>query len=264
MKPSRAIIGFVGILVVLPLLCWIVGAKLLDPFRIDPTLAYAAPGLGAWAGRDNLGRDFLARVLLGTGQSVLAAALAAGTAFAIAVLAGVAAGWRENSPADAVLGYLKALLFTVPFFLIAVAIGTVLRADLFGIYLIVGLVMWAPAARIARAESLRVRYAPSSIAARAYGFTPAQQFRRVYLPQVSLAPALSILYLMPELLGLDVGLSFFGLGNTPPNPTLGRLVFDGIAAFPSAWWLVAFPGTVLVCICLACYGLLHSMPATRS
>ncbi len=264
MKLSRVIIGFVGILVVLPLISWLVGGKVLDPFGIDPTLAFAGPGENAWAGRDKLGRDYLARVLLGTGQSVLAAALAAGTALAIAVLVGVAAGWRADSPADVVLGYLKSLLFTVPFFLVAVAIGTVLRADLFGIYLIVGLVMWAPAARIARAETVRVRSAPSAIAARAYGFTPVQRFRRVFLPQVTLAPAVSILYLLPELLGVDVGLSFFGLGATPPNPTLGRLVFEGIPSFPTAWWLVVVPGIVLVCICLACYVLLHALPAPRS
>lgn len=264
MKLSRVIIGFACILVALPIVCWLVGGKLLDPFGIDPSLAFASPGEEAWAGRDKLGRDYLARVLLGTGQSVLAASLAAGTALAIAILVGVAAGWRADSPADAVLGYLKSLLFTVPFFLVAVAIGTVLHADLFGIYLIVGLVMWAPAARIARAETIRVRSAPSATAARAYGFTPIQRFRRVFFPQVTLAPAVSILYLLPELLGLDVGLSFFGLGATPPNPTLGRLVFEGISAFPTAWWLVAVPGTVLVGICLSCYALLHALPAQRT
>jgi len=264
MKVSRIMIAFVGILVVLPLVALLVGGKMLDPYGIDPAQAYASPGADAWAGRDKLGRDYLARVLLGSGQSVLAAALATATALVIAVFVGVAAGWRAESRADAVLGYLKSLLFTVPFFLIAVAIGTVLSADLFGIYLIVGLVMWAPAARIARAETIRVRSAPSAIAARAYGFAPFQRFRRVFLPQVSLAPAVSILYLMPELLGLDVGLSFFGLGNTPPNPTLGRLVFEGIASFPAAWWLVVVPGTVLVSVCLACYAFLHAIPATRS
>lgn len=264
MKLSRAMIGFLCILVVLPLISLLVGGKFLDPYSIDPARAFAPPSVDAWAGTDKLGRDYLARVLLGSGQSVLAAALAAGTAFVVAVLVGVASGWRADSPVDVALGYLKSLLFTVPFFLIAVAVGTVLRADLFGIYLIVGLVMWAPAARIARAETARVRSAPSAITARAYGFTPFQRFRRVFLPQVTLSPAVAILYLLPELLGLDVGLSFFGLGATPPNPTIGRLVFEGIATFPSAWWLVAIPGTVLVSICLICYALLHALPSARS
>lgn len=263
MKLQHAVIGFVGILVVLPLICMFVGGRLLDPFGIDPSLAFAPPGDDTLAGRDRLGRDYLARVLLGAGQSVLAAGLAAVTALVVAILAGVAAGWRADSKADAVLGYFKSLLFTMPFFLVAVAIGTVLQAGLFGIYLIVGLVMWAPAARIARAETVRVRSAPSAIAARAYGFTPFQRFRRVFLPQVTLAPAVSILYLLPELLGLDVGLSFFGLGSTPPDPTLGRLVFEGIASFPAAWWLLLVPGTVLIMVCLACYALLHALPAAR-
>lgn len=264
MKPVHVAIGLLSLLVALPLGFYLVGGKVLDPYSIDTNLAFAAPNPGAWAGRDSLGRDYLARVLLGMGHSVLAAALAAATAFLLAVLVGIISGWKANSFADAGLGYLKSLLFTVPFFLIAVAIGTVLQADLFGIYLIVGFVMWAPAARIARAESIRVRTSPNAIASRAYGFTPAQQFRRVFLPQVTMAPAVSVLYLFPELLGLDVGLSFFGLGATPPTPTLGRLVFEGIAVFPSAWWLLVVPGTVLVAISLICYGLLHSLPTIRS
>ena len=264
MKPFHIVIGFLVILVALPLLCIFVSGKALDPFTVDPARAFAEPGPGEWAGRDKLGRDYLARVMLGTGKSVLAATLAAGTALAVALLVGITAGWKSQSRTDAVLGYLKSMLFTVPFFLIAVAIGTVLRADLFGIYLIVGLVMWAPAARSARSESIRVRSALNAIASRAYGFTPSQQFRRVFLPQVILAPAVSVLYLLPELLGLDVGLSFFGLGATPPNPTLGRLVFEGVAAFPSAWWLLVTPGIVLVGICLACNAFLHALPSFRS
>lgn len=264
MTPPRVAIGFLCILVVVPVLCVLIGGRILDPFEIDPSKAFAEPGSGEWAGRDKLGRDYLARVLLATGQSVLAAGLAAGTALLLAILAGVAAGWRANSRTDTVLGYFKSLLFTVPFFLIAVAVGTVLEAGLFGIYLIVGLVMWAPAARIARAECIRVRSSPNAVASRAYGFPPSQRFRRVFLPQVTLAPAMSILYLFPELLGLDVGLSFFGLGATPPNPTLGRLVFEGIAAFPSAWWLLLIPGLLLVGICLLCYVLLHALPTVRA
>lgn len=264
MKPRHILMAFLATLVALPLFCVVVSGNALDPYSIDPARAFAEPGPGEWAGRDKLGRDYLARVLLGTGKSVLAASLAAATALVVALFAGVAAGWKSDSRTDVVLGYLNSLLFTVPFFLVAVAIGTVLRADLFGIYLIVGLVMWAPAARIARAESIRVRGSRNAIASKAYGFTPFQQFQRVFLPQVTLAPSVSILYLLPELLGLDVGLSFFGLGATPPQPTLGRLIYEGIAAFPSAWWLVALPGIVLVSICLACYALLNAVPVVRS
>lgn len=264
MKTTHVLLSLVLILAVLPLAGLWVGGHVLDAFTVHPARAYAPPSAHAWAGRDKLGRDYMARLALAAGESVLASAMAASLAFLLAVSVGATAGWRANSRADVGLGFLQSLLFTVPFFLLAVAIGTVMHSGLFGIYFIVGLVMWAPAARIARAESIRVRKAPCAIASRAYGFTLGQQFRRVYLPQISLAPAISILYLMPELLGLDVGLSFFGLGATPPQPTLGRLVFEGISTFPSAWWLLVLPGILLVCFCLACYALLHSFPAIRS
>lgn len=263
LKPSHVVAGFLILLIAVPSLCWMVSTYFLDPFSVNPGNAFAAPGPEAWVGRDRLGRDYLSRVLLGTGQSVIAASLAGAVALAVALAVGIVSGWKERGYADQILSFLNSLLFTVPFFLIAVAVGTVIQAGLFGIYLIVGLAMWAPAARLARAESIRIRRSHSAVAARAYGFTSWMIFRRVYLPQVTFAPAVSILYLFPELLGLDVGLAFFGLGATPPNPTLGRLTFEGIAAFPSAWWLVALPGAVLVFICLSCYALLHAKPATR-
>jgi len=249
---------------VLPLACCLWGHWGLDPYSVNPDLGYAPPSLQAWAGRDQLGRDLFARLVLGTGNSVLASILSIGIGMAMAMLIGVVSGWRAGSWADGVLGYIKSLLFTVPFFLIAVAISAVLQPGFFGVYAIVGLVMWAPAARIVRAEAIRVRESRSVIASRAFGLSSAHIFWRCFLPQCVTPPAIALLYLLPELLGLDVGLSFFGLGATPPQPSLGRQVFEGVASFPSAWWLVVIPALVLAIICLTAYHLLGKLAATSS
>jgi ABC-type dipeptide/oligopeptide/nickel transport system permease subunit len=242
-----------ALLVMLPAALWLCGKFALDPFTISPDHGFEQPTREAILGRDQLGRDLLARLTLGTGTSIVAATTALAVALTLALITGIVAGMSEGTWPDALLGFLKSLLFTVPFFLIAVSIAAVMQPGLFGIYVIVGAVMWAPAASLVRSETIRVRASRSVTVARAYGMSSSFIFLRYILPQCIVPPAIALLFLLPELLGLDVGLSFFGLGATPPNPSLGRLVFDGTVSFSSAWWLLVWPTTVLAGVCLSVY-----------
>lgn len=242
-----------AMLVILPAALWLCGRFALDPFTISPDHGFEPPSREAFLGRDQLGRDLLARLTLGAGVSLLAATMSLVVALALALVIGIVAGMSEGTWPDAVLGFLKSLLFTVPFFLIAVSVAAVMQPGFFGIYGIVGAVMWAPAASLVRTETIRLRASRSVTAARAYGMSSTFIFLRYILPQCIVPPAIALLFLLPELLGLDVGLSFFGLGATPPNPSLGRLVLDGTVSFSSAWWLLVWPASVLAGVCLSVY-----------
>lgn len=204
-------------------------------------------------GTDPLGRDHFSRTLLATGLSLKVAGRAFLVAFAAALLLGSVAGLFKDRWPDHVISYVIALIHTVPFILLAVALVAVLRADLGTIYLIVGGIAWAPPARIVRAEVARVRSSRFVVAERAYGIPPVTIFLRSILPAVLLPPFVSLLYLLPELIGLDVGLSYFGLGAQPPTPTLGRLIFDGLGYLRNAPWLTLWPAVVL----LAFFGVLY-------
>jgi len=204
-------------------------------------------------GTDSLGRDHFTRTMLATGLSLKVAGRAFLVAFVLAVLLGSIAGVYKDRWPDRVLSYLISLVHTVPFILLAVALASVLRADLNMIYLIVGGIAWAPPARIVRAQVARLRDARFVVAQKAYGMSPVAIFWRSILPAVALPPFISLLYLLPELVGLDVGLSYFGLGAQPPTPTLGRLIFDGLAYLRSAWWISLMPALVLVSFFLLLY-----------
>ena len=214
-------------------------------------------------GTDTLGRDHFARTMLATGLSLKVAGRAFVVAFTLALVLGSVAGFCKGHWPDHLISYLISIIHTVPFILLAVALAAVLRADLGLIYLIVGGIAWAPPARIVRAEVARVRESRFVVAQRAYGMSPSTIFLRSVLPLVLLPPLISLLYLLPELVGLDVGLSYFGLGAQPPTPTLGRLIFEGLSYLRGAWWLPMLPALVLVAFFALLYPLLRHYSASE-
>lgn len=234
-----------------------------DPYHVDVAKRYQPPSLTHPFGTDDLGRNMLARTLLATGISLSVVGRALLVAFVLAVLLGGIAGLYRGRLPDHTISYLIALLHTVPFILIAVALAAVLQASIGSIYLIIGCIAWAAPARLVRAEVMRLREARFVRSQRAFGLSPTSIFCKSILPLTVLPPFISLLYLTPELVGIDVGLSYFGLGAQPPTPTVGRLIYEGINTFRSAWWLVVMPSAVLMLCILALYGSLAMIKSRK-
>jgi len=241
-------------LVILPVsLC--IGGRALDPITPNPALATSSPDGLQWLGRDELGRSVLARVMLASGLSLAAAGMALFIMLVLTMLLGGIAGWFYNRWPDRAISWVIALLHTIPFFLLVVVAAAIWKPGLFGAFLIVGLFAWAPPARLARAEFLRLCQAPHVIAARSLGFSGPVVFIRHALPMAFLPAFSAVLMLMPELIGLDVGLGFFGLGAQPPTPTLGRLLYAALPLLNSAPWLAIGPCFMVIVLSLIAFWL---------
>jgi len=217
--------------------------------RVNVAARFQPPGTAAWLGTDHLGRDLATRLAYGTGLSLRAAALSIVLALVLALVLGTLAGARPRSIVSRAIDGAASLLFVVPFFLLAVAAAAVLEPGLETIYLIVGLVIWPAPARLVRAEVAQLQRARFVLAERAFGLPPLQLFVRTYVPLTLLPPLVALALLLPELLAVDVGLSFFGLGAQPSTPTLGRLVFQGLMDARRAWWAALFPLMTLFGLC---------------
>ena len=259
----KAILLFLLVLFVLLPFGLIRTGERSDPYHVDVAKRYQPPSVAHPFGTDDLGRNMLARTLLATGLSLSVVGRSLLVAFTLAVILGGIAGLYKGRLPDHAISYLIALLHTVPFILIAVALAAVLQASLNSIYLIIGCIAWAAPARLVRAEVMRLRDARFVQAQRAFGLSPTAIFCKSILPLTILPPFIGLLYLTPELVGIDVGLSFFGLGAQPPTPTVGRLIYDGINYFRSAWWLTVMPSAVLIMFILVLYGILDVVKARR-
>lgn len=209
-----------------------------------------APSGAHWFGTDDLGRDVFSRVLVAARVSLEVGLVSVGIALvvgvAIGLVAGYYGGWTDN-----VLMRCMDVLFAFPVLLLAVAIVAVLGPGLGTAMVAIGVVYAPIFARVTRASVLSVRERVFVRAAVSIGASDLRILRRHVLPniaaplivQTSLSLAFAILS--------EAALSFLGLGVQPPEPSWGRMLFDGRSYIPDAWWLGLFPGAAIFLTVLA-------------
>ena len=212
--------------------------------------ALQPPSAAEWFGTDPLGRSQWHRALVGTAVSLRVVAGALLLALPISLILGAIAGARAGRWPDQIISWVIALLHTVPFFLLVVAVAAIVGPGTKILPWLVGAVIWVPAARLVRTETIRILQGRFVRASLAYGASPAQVFTRSFLPLATPPAAVSLFYLVPEIIGIDAILTLFGLGPKPPTQSLGGLVFEGIRRWDSAPWLAGGPCLVIFALCL--------------
>lgn len=239
--------------VLLVVLAIAVSAVWIAPYGvndIDVPSALQGPSTAHWFGTDELGRDVFSRVLVAVAASlrvaVVSVALAAVVGVLISVLAGYRGGWI-----DTVVMRVVDVMFAFPVLLLALAIVAVLGPGITTTMLAIGIVYIPIFARVARASALGVRVEPFVAVSRSMGTGDGYILARHILPnitgplvvQLSLSLAFAIL--------AEAALSFLGLGIQPPEPSLGRMIFDAQGFVTLAWWMAVFPGAAIFVMVLA-------------
>lgn len=217
---------------------------------IDVPNALQSPSGAHWFGTDELGRDVLSRVLVAIQASmkvaVISVAFAAVVGVTVGLLAGYWGGWL-----DTVFMRIVDVMFAFPVLLLALAVVAILGPGVTTTILAIGIVYTPIFARVARASTLSVRVEPYVAVSRTMGTGHGYILRRHILPniagplivQTSLSLAFAILS--------EAALSFLGLGIQPPQPSLGRMIFDSQGFVTLAWWMAVFPGAAIFVTVLA-------------
>jgi peptide/nickel transport system permease protein len=230
-----------------------VGAKWIVPYGIndvDVPSALHGPSGSHWFGTDELGRDVLSRVLVAIAASMQVAVVSVAFAVVVGVTIGVVAGYRGGW-LDTVFMRVVDVMFAFPVLLLALAIVAILGPGVTTTMLAIGVVYTPIFARVARASTLGVRVEPFVEVSRTMGTGHAYILLRHVLPniagplivQTSLSLAFAILS--------EAALSFLGLGIQPPEPSLGRMIFDSQGFVTLAWWMAVLPGAAIFVIVLA-------------
>lgn len=229
--------------------------QLLTPVPFDPDATDLASRLRPpdgthLLGTDDLGRDVLSRLLHGARVSVLVGLAAAALAFAAGTLLGAAAGTLGPGVDRAVL-VLTGVVQAFPALVLVAAGAALVPPSRFTAALLIALTAWPEAARLVRAEALRLAASPYVEAARAAGASPGRVVLRHVLPG-AVAPALATLpYVVGGAVLLEASLSFLGLGVPPPSASWGRALADARESLTSAWWCVVPPAAALFLLVLA-------------
>jgi peptide/nickel transport system permease protein len=220
-----------------------------DPATQDLANRLQGPTWQHWFGLDELGRDILARVLLGARISLLVGVVVVGVSSILGLAIGGVSGYYGGR-IDQWIGRLMDVLMAFPGMLLAIALVAVLGPSLVNVVLALTVIGWVGYARLVRGQVLRAREFEYVTAARALGAGT----RRILIKHV-LPSALPPL-LVQATLGMagailsEAALSFLGLGVQPPTPSWGSMINGGRVHLLDAPHLTIFPGVLLAVVVL--------------
>ena len=226
-----------------------------DPVSSDVPQALQPPSWAHLAGTDQLGRDTFSRLIVATRLDLVIAVSAVGVSFVLGAVIGSLCGYIGGR-LDRAVGRFVDVLMAFPLFVLAMAMVAALGNRIENIVIATAIINLPFYIRFSRAEVNIRRNLGWVEAARACGDSHLSVVLRFLLPNVLPAMAVQMSLNLGWAILNAAGLSFIGLGVTPPTPEWGIMVAEG-ARFISTgkWWLVAFPGLSLM-LAVLCFNLL--------
>lgn len=211
-------------------------------------------------GRDELGRDVLARVFWGARVSLIVGAIAAMVSLVIGVSYGATSGYLGGWIDAAMMRFVD-VLYSIPFIFVVIFLITFLseettrnRLAAWGIdqiaifYLVIGAIYWLTMARVVRGQIISLKHEQFVDAARTTGAGSGRIIFRHLIPNVMGIVIVYLTLTIPSVMLFEAFLSFLGLGVKPPDVSWGLLMNEGIKVITPVeifWWLVLFPGLAL-------------------
>jgi len=249
LQKNRLAVFGAALIVAITVLCFVLPVLLgLDPATTHPGERHLPPTGTHWFGTDSLGRDYLARVLVGGQTSLLVGFAATLASVLIGVLYGAVAGYYGGR-VDEVMMRLVDFLYGVPYMFLVILImllfSETARGDPLPVFLALGLVEWLTMARVVRGQVLTLREREFVLAARLLGATDIKVIVRHVLPNIAGIVTVYATLTVPAVIILESFLSFLGLG---VKLSWGQLVAEAVGVvnpIRSYWWLLLWPSLFL-------------------
>jgi peptide/nickel transport system permease protein len=237
---------FAAVLLVVLLFLGIVGPHLPlgDPTAIGAGPRLDAPNLDFWLGTDELGRDYLPRVVQAIGATFLLSSSAVLLTALAGTFLGMAAGYLGGA-VDTAIARLADVLFAFPALLFGLLVAAVLGPGDFSAILVISTATLPLFIRVIRAVALSVAEREFVVASIVAGASTLRVMGVHILPNVLGVAVVQLTYALSIGMLIESGLSFLGLGVQPPDASLGSLLRLGSVYLTVAPWMVLVPGLVL-------------------
>lgn len=249
-KNKSALVG--GYLIIILVLIALIGPYLTSqtPDAVDYGVKLQGPSAEHWFGTDHHGRDIFTRVIHGLGITMgigISATILGGI---VGIFLGLISGYYGGK-SDAIIMRMMDVLLAFPGILLALALISILGANLRNVIFAVAIFAIPTFARIVRGSTLATKKLEYIDAMKALGASDTRIIFKHILPNI-LSPIIvqASLFIATAVLSAS-GLSFLGMGAQPPSPELGALLSDGRDFMWDAGHIALFPGLVIMLIVLA-------------
>lgn len=217
-----------------------------DITAMDLSSRLSPPGtLNHWLGTDELGRDVLSRLI----QSIRVSLVIAFGATILSAVFGTALGFA----AAQFRGFVEHLVLALadfqaalPFLIMSLAVLAFFGSSMLLLVCLMGFYGWERYARIARGLAISAGAQGYAASVVQLGATPARVYLRHILPNVASTLIVSMTLTFPEIILMESGLSFLGLGVQPPETSLGNMVGFGREYLTRAPWIMLAPAAVIM------------------
>lgn len=212
-----------------------------DPYEQDLGNALLAPCREYLLGTDRYGRDMLSRVIMGARSSISSAVLLVVIITVAGSIVGILCGYCQGK-LDSFLMRLSDIFLAFPGMVFAIAAASVMSGGIMNAVAALAFISWPKYARIARSQVLTIKNAPYISAARLAGSGTGKIILKHIVPNIAgpviVTAVLDIGTMMMEI----AGLSFLGLGATPPTAEWGSMMSNGRSMLQTSPWIILAPG----------------------
>lgn len=216
-----------------------------DPIEQSFADQLLGPSMTHPFGTDEFGRDIFSRVVYGARIALIVGVVADGIAAVLGVILGVVSGYFGGRT-DAALMRIVDVLLAFPYLLLAMIVVAILGPSLTNAMVAIGVVYTPQFARVVRAAVLQLKEEEFVDAARALGAGRRRILTRHVLPNI-LSPIIVMATLTVGFMIVETaGLSFLGLGASPPTPEWGSMLATGRSFMLTAPWIATFPGLAIL------------------
>jgi peptide/nickel transport system permease protein len=200
-------------------------------------------------GTDQIGRDYLSRLIYGARISMLIGVLTVITSGLIGITLGIIGGFYGGRTDDVVM-FLITCRLSIPLILVALTVVALVGSSLAVVILTLGLLLWDRFAVVARTTAMQVRNLDYIAAAQAAGASRLHILLREVLPNIANHLVVVATLEMALAILLEAALSFLGLGVPPPLPSWGLMIAEAKEYMFFSPWVIMTPGVTLFVLVL--------------
>lgn len=252
MKNKVAVFSLLLLLVIVLMAIFV---PILSPYEYDATSLMAAKKPPSWEhpfGTDKVGRDMFTRVFMGARTSLTIGVIGAFIPFVLGMAIGAVSGWFGGK-VDMFIMRVVDIMLCIPSMIYMILILVVLGGSPTSLIIALAISGWMGSARSFRGRILQFKNREFVLAATTLGARPGRIVVRHILPNILGNMAVGLCSAIPGAIFAEAGMSYIGLGISPPMTSLGQLSSDGMQVFLTQFHLFFFPSLVISLIVFALF-----------